>query len=76
MTNYVQRIVKFNSIFLAVIPSLITCMHYPSQDYIRYYGVDYDYVYGSNKNIYYQNHYRVTSRDDKYFQFTIGTKNV
>jgi hypothetical protein len=52
------------------------CMHYPSQDYIEYHGVDYGYVFGSKQKIYSRDYGRVTSIDDRYIQFSIGAKTL
>ena len=52
------------------------CAHYPSQDYIRYEGIDYGYAHGSKNKIYYRDSGRVTKQTDTIFHFSIGAKKL
>ncbi len=52
------------------------CAYYPNLDYVRYYGLDYGYRYGSKNKIYYSESGRVTSSDDKIIGFSIGAKKL
>jgi hypothetical protein len=50
------------------------CAYYPELDYVRYEGIDYGYMRGSEQKTYYRDHGRQTSKTDKIFQFAIGQK--
>ena len=52
------------------------CMHYPSQDYIRYESIDYSYAHGAKDKIYYRDSGRITKQTDTLFHFSLGAKKL